>query len=105
MGQVSSSKSSNITNASILEKPEEIEVDYESISPRFSVDNLEDLQQGVEYFNEHGYAIFSDVHSNDEITNSIDLLWKFLENLEPPYHIRRNNPETWNKLWYVFVFV
>jgi len=26
---------------------------------------------------------------------------KHLENLKSPYHIRRNNPQTWNQQWYV----
>ncbi len=99
MGQVFSSKSSNQMDGSTFKKPEEIEVDYEGISPRFSFHNIEELQQGVEHLDEHGYAIFSNVLSNDEVNNSIDLLWKYLENLKAPYHIRRNDPQTWDKPW------
>ncbi len=101
MGQTSSTKSSYPMDGSKLTQPEEIEVIYEGISPRFSVYNIEEIQQGVEHLNEHGYAIFSNVLSSDEASNSIDLLWKFLENLKSPYHIRRDHPETWSELWYV----
>jgi len=99
MGQVFSSKSSNQMDGSTFKKPEEIEVDYEGISPRFSFHNIEELQQGVEHLDEHGYAIFSNVLSNDEVNNSVDLLWNYLENLKAPYHIRRNDPQTWDKPW------
>lgn len=76
-----------------------VNVDYQISSPRFSVKNIEEIQQGVEHLNDRGYAIFSDVLTNDEINNSIDLLWKHLENLPSPYRIRRDEPETWNKMW------
>jgi len=99
MGQASSSKPSNQMNGYTFTEPEEIDVDYETNSPRFSVYNTEELQQGVEHLNEHGYAVFSNVLSNDEVKNSVDLLWKFFENLKAPYHIRRNNPQTWDKPW------
>ncbi|CAF0947118.1 unnamed protein product [Rotaria sordida] len=77
----------------------EVNVDYQIISPRFSVQNIEELQQGIEHLNEHGYAIFSNILTNDEINHGIDLLWKYLENLKSPYNIQRNDPETWNKHW------
>ncbi|CAF3110136.1 unnamed protein product [Rotaria sp. Silwood2] len=74
-------------------------VDYDVTSPRFFVHNIEELQQGIEYLNEHGYAIFSNILTNDEVNNGVDLLWKYLESLRHPYHIQRNNPETWDKPW------
>ncbi|CAF0878972.1 unnamed protein product [Rotaria sp. Silwood1] len=84
---------------SMMMNKSEVEVNYQVISPRFSVQNIEELQQGIEHLNERGYAIFSDILTNDEINNSIDLLWKHLENLKSPYDIRRNDPETWNEHW------
>ncbi len=83
----------------VLENKGEVEVDYEVNSPRFSVQNIEECQQGVEYLNEHGYAIFSNVLSNEEVDTGVDLLWKFFENLKKPYHIRRNDPQTWDDAW------
>lgn len=74
-------------------------VNYQVITPRFSVQNNDELQQGVEYLTEHGYAVFSDILTNDEINNGIDLLWKHLENLKKPCYIRRDNPETWDMNW------
>lgn len=85
---------------STLPEPRKIEVNYEETSPRFSVQNLEELKQGVEYLDEYGYAVFSNVLSADDVTESIDLLWKFLENLEAPYQIRRDDPQSWDKRWY-----
>jgi len=84
---------------STKKKNPEIDIDYQMIPPRFSVQNIEELQQGIEHLNERGYAVFSNILTNDEINNSVDLLWKHLENLKKPCHIRRNNPETWNMNW------
>jgi len=99
MGQETSSTSYNRVDEPVLEKKREVEVDYEVNSPRFSVRNVEECQQGVEYLNEHGYAIFSNVLSNEEVDTGVDLLWKFFENLKKPYHIRRNDPQTWDDAW------
>ena len=77
----------------------ETEVDFETISPRFSVHNTEELQQGIEHLNEHGYAVFSDILTNDEVNRSVDLLWKHLESLKLSCHIRRKDPQTWDQNW------
>ena len=76
-----------------------VEIDYDIISPRFSVENNEELQQGIEHLVQRGYAVFSNILTNDEINHSIDLLWKHLENLKNTCYIRRNEPETWDKNW------
>jgi len=99
MGQAFSSKPSNQMDEPKFTETEEIDMDYETVSPRFSVHNTEELQQGIEHLDEHGYAVFSNVLSNDEVNSSVDLLWKYFENLKAPYHIRRNDPETWNNPW------
>jgi len=80
-------------------KNSEVNVDYQLISPRFSVQNIEELQQGIEYLNERGYAVFKNILTNDEINNSVDLLWKHLENLKKPSTIQRNDPTTWDMNW------
>jgi hypothetical protein len=72
-------------------------VDYQLTSPRFSVQDIEEIQQGIEHLNERGYAVFSNILTNDEINNSVDLLWKHLENLKRPFSIRRNDPSTWDE--------
>ncbi|CAF1285120.1 unnamed protein product [Rotaria magnacalcarata] len=82
----------------VKKKESTVNVDYEMTSPRFSVQNIDELQQGIDHLNERGYAVFSEILTNDEISNSIDLLWKHLEKL-PPYCIRRNDPETWKECW------
>lgn len=74
-------------------------VDYQFESPRFSVENIDEIQQGVEYFNEYGYAVFSNILTNDQVNISIDLFWKHLENLKKPFAIQRNDPKTWNVEW------
>ncbi|CAF1672173.1 unnamed protein product [Didymodactylos carnosus] len=73
------------------------EIDYTS-SPRFSVNSTTAIQEGLKYFNENGYAVFSDVLSDDEIKTNKNLLWEFLEQL-PNSHIDRDKPETWNRNW------
>ncbi|CAF0721137.1 unnamed protein product [Adineta steineri] len=86
-------------NTPKFESPKDVEVDYDVDSPRFSVENIDEIQQGISHLDEHGYAVFSNILSNDEINTGIDLLWKHFENLKEPYHIRRDNPQTWNKPW------
>ncbi|CAF3400964.1 unnamed protein product [Rotaria socialis] len=83
----------------VKKKESTVNVDYDMTSPRFSVQNIEELQQGLDHLNERGYAVFSEILTNDEISNSIDLLWKHLEKLPSPYCIRRNDPETWKEHW------
>lgn len=104
MGQDYSKPSEKLDTPTVA-KPREVAVNYEETPPRFSVHNTEELQQGIEYLEEHGYAVFSDVHSADQVKESTDLLWKFLENLEEPYNIRRDNPQSWNKYWYVLLMI
>ncbi|UJR28809.1 hypothetical protein I4U23_010033 [Adineta vaga] len=99
MGQVKSSTSSNQMNKQSVQTEAEEDVKYDIDPPRFSVQNIEEIQQGVEHLNEHGYAVFSDILSSDEVTKSIDLFWKYLKNLKPPFRIRRNHPQTWDKPW------
>ena len=78
-------------------------VDYETVSPRFSVDDVDEIKQGVEHLNEHGYAVFSNVLTRDQAKHSVDLLWKFFEDIDIPEPIRRNDPKTWDP-WYIFIF-
>jgi hypothetical protein len=96
MGQIISS---NQMDGSLVTEKGEVDVEYDVTSPRFSVHNTEELQQGVEHLNEHGYAVFSNILSNDEVKNSVDLFWKHLESLKQPYHIRRSDPQSWNRRW------
>ena len=77
----------------------DIAVDYELISPRYSVQNSEEIQQGVDHLNERGYAVFSDILTDEQIKHGIDLFWKFLEGLKAPFSIRRDDPTTWIDEW------
>ncbi|CAF1569505.1 unnamed protein product, partial [Didymodactylos carnosus] len=74
------------------------EVDYTEPIPRFSVSSPTSVQEGVDYLHENGYAVFSNVLSDDEIKTNKDLLWEFLEQL-PNSHIKRDKPETWSDNW------
>jgi hypothetical protein len=76
-----------------------VEVNYQVASTRFSVQNVEELQQGIEHLNNRGYAVFSDILTSEEVKNGVDLLWKHLENLKKPTRIRRDLPDTWDKDW------
>ncbi|UJR09465.1 hypothetical protein I4U23_013703 [Adineta vaga] len=75
-----------------------IRIDHTTLTPRFSVTNESSLTDGITYLTEHGYAVFSDVLSTDEVNNGKELLWQFLENI-PGYAIRRDNPSSWSSSW------
>lgn len=55
-----------------------VAVDHQTDSPRFSAANSDEVRQGIDYMNEHGYAVFSDVLSKTEVTHSIELFWNHL---------------------------
>lgn len=73
-------------------------IDYTTPTPRFSVTNENTLKDGINYLNEHGYVVISDIMNQDEINFNKDLLWKFLENISNNT-IQRNDPETWTNEW------
>jgi ectoine hydroxylase-related dioxygenase (phytanoyl-CoA dioxygenase family) len=59
----------------------------------FSVD-----EPWLDHLTDHGYVIIRDVLSKDEVTNTVDSLWKTLGSLDSG--IDRNNSETWtNDRW------
>ncbi|CAF1026016.1 unnamed protein product [Adineta steineri] len=95
MGQYISTSSSIKTARSNSISP----IDYEFDSPRFTVNDAEQIQQGIDHLNEHGYAVFSTVLSPNEITLNIDLLWEHFESLLPPYFIKRDDAKTWDDAW------
>lgn len=76
-----------------------VKIDYQAEPARFSVQNADELQEGVDHLEKRGYAVFSDILTGDEVRNGIDLLWKHLEKIKVPCRIRRDHPETWNKDW------
>lgn len=76
-----------------------VSIDYKTISPRFSVHNQEQIEQGIEHLNEQGYAVFSDILTSEEIISNIDLFWEYLEHLSTPYEIRRDDTKTWDIAW------
>jgi hypothetical protein len=62
--------------------------------PRFHAND----PAGDQYLQEHGYAVYKDVASPDEITRAHDLFWDFIEGLGN--NIKRTNPNTWhNDAW------
>ncbi|UJR29197.1 hypothetical protein I4U23_010411 [Adineta vaga] len=73
-------------------------VDYTTPSARFSVTNSDTLTAGLDYLDENGYVVISDIMNSDEINQNKDLLWKFLENVSNNT-IQRNNSQTWNNDW------
>jgi hypothetical protein len=75
-----------------------IRIDHTTLTPRYSVTNNESLNAGITYLNEHGYAVFSDVLTGDEINVNKDLLWNFFENI-PDHNFRRDDPSTWSNNW------
>lgn len=76
----------------------QVRIDYTTVSPRFSATDPASLNNGIEYMNEHGYAVFSDVMSPDDIAANKELLWEFLETI-PGRNIRRDDKTTWSNHW------
>ncbi|CAF1266991.1 unnamed protein product [Rotaria sp. Silwood1] len=74
------------------------QIDYTTPSPRFSVTNDKELQDGFTYLNENGYVVISDVLNQDEINENKQLLWKFIENASKGA-IKRDDPDTWSNQW------
>ncbi|CAF3767283.1 unnamed protein product [Rotaria magnacalcarata] len=75
-----------------------LHIDRAALTPRFSIVDNESLNDGIAYLNNHGYAVFSDVLSQDEISTNIDSLWQFFENI-PGCRIQRRDPSTWSNYW------
>ncbi len=74
------------------------QIDFTTSTPRFSVKNDIEINDGVAYLKENGYAVFCDVMNEDEINKNKDLLWKFLESVSNG-GLQRNNPDTWSNPW------
>lgn len=75
-----------------------LRIDHTTVSPRYSVRNDDSLNEGINYLNEHGYAVFSDVLTDEEVQFNKGLLWDFFENI-PGRQIRRDDPSTWSNNW------
>jgi hypothetical protein len=63
----------------------------EEVVPKFESDD----PKLVTYLKENGYAVIKNVANQQEINDSIDLLWKFLESNTL---LRRHDPSTWTDL-------
>lgn len=74
------------------------QIDYTTAAPRFSVLDEKSLSQGLDYLNEHGYVVISDIMNENEINQNKDLLWKFIQR-DSNGAIQRNNPDTWSNNW------
>ncbi|CAF1074603.1 unnamed protein product [Didymodactylos carnosus] len=74
------------------------EIDYSSPTPRFSVNSAISLQEGLEYLNENGYAVFSDVLTEEEVKTNKNLFWDFLEQAAHN-QIDRDKHDTWDNHW------
>ena len=77
-----------------------IRIDLETPSPRFSVNDERSFDDGIAYLTTHGYAVFSDVMSEEEVAANKNLLWNFLENIGGQ-RIQRDRPDTWSNFWRV----
>ena len=74
-------------------------IDYSTGTPRFSVKNVESFKEGIDYLNENGYAVISDVLNDNEIKESKELLWKFIEKATNG-SVQHDDPHTWSNNWY-----
>ena len=74
-------------------------IDYTTPTPRFSVNNPESFKEGIDYLNEFGYAVISDVLNDSEVKEGKALLWKFIETATNG-SVQRDDPQTWSNNWY-----
>lgn len=73
-------------------------IDYTATTPRFSLNSPQSFKDGIDYLNEHGYAVISDVLNDDDINESKALLWKFIETTTDG-SVQRDDPKTWSNNW------
>eukprot|EP01088_Endostelium_zonatum_P007260 TRINITY_DN19479_c0_g1_i1.p1 TRINITY_DN19479_c0_g1~~TRINITY_DN19479_c0_g1_i1.p1 ORF type:complete len:335 (-),score=54.57 TRINITY_DN19479_c0_g1_i1:89-1093(-) len=62
--------------------------------PSFEVDD----PAGYKYLEEHGYVVFKNVLTPEEVSKGKDLAWDFLEGLKKS-SIQRKDPTTWDQGW------
>ncbi len=70
------------------------QIDFTIPTPRFSVKDEDELNDGIAYLKKNGYVVFSDVMNPDEINLNKDLLWKVLESASNSL-MQRGDPDTW----------
>ena len=71
-------------------------VDFNANTPRFNANSPTGLLAGVEFLRHHGYAVFKDVATSNQVSRAIDLMWDYLESLS--VGIRRDTPHTWDNI-------
>jgi hypothetical protein len=81
-----------------LDSKMDTQIDFTTPATRFSVKNDDELNNGVAYFKENGYAVFSNIMDQDEVNINKDLLWKFLESASSGL-LQRDKPDTWSNPW------
>eukprot|EP01125_Pyxidicula_operculata_P020424 TRINITY_DN753_c0_g1_i2.p1 TRINITY_DN753_c0_g1~~TRINITY_DN753_c0_g1_i2.p1 ORF type:complete len:331 (+),score=76.77 TRINITY_DN753_c0_g1_i2:30-1022(+) len=65
-----------------------------TVVPRFEIDD----PKGLEYLEENGYVVFSNVATHEEVEKGKSLAWDYLENLVPG--VKRDDWRSWdNKAW------
>jgi len=62
--------------------------------PAFEIDS----EEGYKFLEQHGYAVFKDVLTQEEIEKSRGLAWDFLENFSGST-IKREDPSSWDTNW------
>jgi len=62
--------------------------------PSFEIDSPD----GYKFLEEHGYAVFKNVLSQEEVLKGRELAWDFLEQA-PESKIKRDDPKTWDYHW------
>lgn len=60
------------------------------VPPRFGIED----EEGLQYLEEHGYVVFKDILTPEQVEQGRSLAWDFLEGLENA-GVKRDDPNTW----------
>ena len=87
------------TKRSFMPVPHEKEallrtIDFDTRTPRFDAET--EVWDGVEFLRRHGYAVFKDVGTAQQVQAGVGLMWDYLEALG--VGIKRSAPSTWGSI-------
>ena len=71
-------------------------VEFDAATPRFGANSPTELRAGVNFLRRHGYAVFKNVGTPQQVDTGVDLMWDYLEALG--VGIQRSAPSTWDSI-------
>ena len=72
-------------------------VEFDVATPRFGANSPAELHDGVNFLRRHGYAVFKNVGTRQQVNTGVDLMWDYLEALGVGIvqSIAQLEPATW----------